>query len=197
MNLVCIGISGESWVRCTRDGRSSPWPSLKKAGPGQPYISASLLEQCCHGYMKNLKQYKAILALICTIWYQTILRIVRQFRDWKEPYPLNTVSLYSIRSPLPQQWKMENVAFCPCSERRSKANLDFWKVCICLPSETSSRHLKSLSWERYLHSTIMVQKCIVVEISHKLLVNIFKTNILWILQWNALIIVWILDVTHW
>lgn len=65
--------------------------------------------------MKKLIQCKAILALICTIFYQTILWIIRTSRDWKEPYLLSTVSLYSIRSPLPQQTLryLENEVFCP------------------------------------------------------------------------------------
>lgn len=40
---------------------------------------------------------------------------------------------------------------------------------ICLPSQTSVRHMKSLSTDRHFHSTKMVQKFLfLVEISHKI-----------------------------
>lgn len=100
--------------------------------------------------------------------YQFIIWIVGPPRDWKALGSLNKVSSYSTRSPLPQQTLrcLRNGAFCTfeCSEKRSKANLDYSKICICLPLETSTIHMKSLSTERYLHSTRMVRKCIAIEI---------------------------------
>lgn len=141
--------------------------------------------------MKKLIQCKAILALIFTFWFQPILWIVR-------PYPLHTQLLctpsdHLCHNKLLGTWRRRYFVPLNHSERRSETNLDYSKMCICLPSETSTRHLKPLSWERYLHSTRMVQKCIVVEISHKLLLNVFKNDMLWILQLTVLTITMILN----
>lgn len=88
------------WKRCDKDDSRPLQDSLTNG---------------CHRDMEKLIQRKATLPLICTTWYQPILWIVGPARDWKVLYPLDTVSLYSTRSPPPQQTLryLHNGAFCP------------------------------------------------------------------------------------